>query len=104
MSILNPFKTTLYTTCFDCHWSSLGVLKLFIDTAVLEFCASNFRCLVPSHIHVFHRAGCFLLLRCVLRPLAGENTHHDEKHECVTGILMNNVQQDATIQPQNHIM
>jgi hypothetical protein len=68
MSLLNLFKTTLYTTCFDCHWSSSGVLKLFVETAMFVFCASNVRCVVPSHICVFCHAGCFLLLRCVFRP------------------------------------
>jgi hypothetical protein len=67
MSLLNLFKSTLYTTCFDRHWSSTGVLKLFVDTAALAFCASNVRCVVPSDIRVFRRAGCFLLLCCVFR-------------------------------------
>jgi hypothetical protein len=41
MSVLNLFKTTLYTTYFDHHWSSSGDLKLFVETAVLVFCTSN---------------------------------------------------------------
>jgi hypothetical protein len=57
MSLLNVFKMALYTTCFDRHWSSSGVLKLFVETTVLAFCASNVRCVVPSHIHVFHLLG-----------------------------------------------
>jgi hypothetical protein len=41
MNLLNLFKTTLYTTCFDRHWSPSRVLKLFVETVVLAFCASN---------------------------------------------------------------
>jgi hypothetical protein len=52
MSLLNLCKTTLYTACFDRHWSSSGVLKLFVETAVHAFCASNVWCVVPSHIRV----------------------------------------------------
>jgi hypothetical protein len=68
MTLLNLFKTTLYTTCFDHHWSTSGVLKLFVETAMLAFCASNVQSVVPSHICVFRHAGCFLLLHCVLIP------------------------------------
>jgi hypothetical protein len=53
MSLLNLFQTTMHTTCFDRQWSSSGVLKLFVDSAVLAFCASNVLCVVPSHIRVF---------------------------------------------------
>jgi hypothetical protein len=67
MSLLNLFQTTLYTTCFDHHWSSWGVLKLFLKTAVVLFCASNVWCVVPLHIHVFCLAGCLLLLYCVFK-------------------------------------
>jgi hypothetical protein len=69
VSLLNLFKITLYTTCFYRHWPSSGVLKLFVETAVLAFCASNVRLVVPLHIRVFRRSGCFLLLRCVFRLL-----------------------------------
>jgi hypothetical protein len=67
-SLLNLFKTTLYTTCFDRQWSSSGVLKLFVETAVLAYFVSNVRCVVPPQIRVFLRAGYFLLLRCVFKP------------------------------------
>jgi hypothetical protein len=66
VGLLNLFKTTLPTTCFDRHLSSSGVLKLFVETAVLAFSASNVQCVVPSHTRVFRRAGCFV--RCVFRP------------------------------------
>jgi hypothetical protein len=66
--LINIFKFTLYSICFDRHWSSSGVLKLFVETAVLAFCASNIRFVVLSHIRVFRRAECFLLLRCVFGP------------------------------------
>jgi hypothetical protein len=59
-SLLNLFKTTLYTTCFDRHWSSSGVCKT-VETALLALCASNVRCVVPSHIRVFRRAECAAL-------------------------------------------
>jgi hypothetical protein len=68
MSLLNLFKTTLYAACFDRHWSSLGVLKLFVEIAVLAYFASNILCVVPSHIRVFLCAQCFLLLHCVFKP------------------------------------
>jgi hypothetical protein len=49
MSPSNLFKTTLYTAYFDHHWWSSGVLKLFVETAVLAFCASYVRCAVPVY-------------------------------------------------------
>jgi hypothetical protein len=58
MSLLNLFKTTMYTTCFDRRWSSSGVLKLFVQTAVLAYFASNVRWgIVPAHSRV--PATCF---------------------------------------------
>jgi hypothetical protein len=56
MSLLNLFKITLRTTCFDRRWSSSGVLKLFMEPAVLIFCASNVGSVVPSHIRVLRHA------------------------------------------------
>jgi hypothetical protein len=52
MSLLNLFKTILYTRSFDRQWSSSGVFKLFVETVVLAFCVSNIRYVVPSHIRV----------------------------------------------------
>jgi hypothetical protein len=72
--LLNLFKITLYTTCFDRHWSSSGVLKLFVETAVLAFCASDVRCVVPSHVRVFRRPEC---ARC-----AGRN-YPTQRKTCV---------------------
>jgi hypothetical protein len=61
------FKTTLYATYFDSHWSSSGVLKIFVESAVLAFWASNVRCVVPSHIRFSRRVVCLLMLRCVFK-------------------------------------
>jgi hypothetical protein len=50
---------------------SLVIIRCFktvLETAVLAFCASNILCVVPSHIRVFRRAGCFPLLHCVFKP------------------------------------
>jgi hypothetical protein len=82
--LLNLFKTTLYTTCFDRHWSSSDVLKLLVETAVLAFCTSSVRCVVQSHICVFSSCWVFApaaLCGCVFKPhnAAGRNTQHYEK-------------------------
>jgi hypothetical protein len=41
---------------------------MFVETAVLAFCASKIGCVVPSYIRDFRRAGRFLQLRGVFRP------------------------------------
>jgi hypothetical protein len=64
---LTLFKITLYTTRFNRRWSSPGVVKLFVQTAVLPFCSSVIPCVVQSHLPVFRGAGCFLLLCCVFK-------------------------------------
>jgi hypothetical protein len=63
MNLLNLFKMTLYTTCFGRHWSSSGVLKLFVETPVFAYFGSNVRCVVPTHIRVSVLVFC---VQCVL--------------------------------------
>jgi hypothetical protein len=98
LSLLNLFKTTLHTTCFDRHWSSSGVLKLFVYSAVLAFCASNVRCVLPSYIRVFVR----FKQRSRRKHAAWRNFQsfkgalHVRRNIRYIFYVIHNVQQDAT--------
>jgi hypothetical protein len=50
VSFLNLFKNNILYYMFRPSLAIIRCSKLFVVTAVLAFCASNVRCVVPSYV------------------------------------------------------